>query len=631
MNGAGEVPVLAPASVSAARAASRIDSAIVARLVLILAGIASALMLWSRHEYIPIWDGRIYSDCIVAASRNLLDAGGYRCAGHVSQSYVALLALAQALDTGSPIPVLVMNALLLAAGAVALMRVLQVVFPGDEHHVGRALVVAAFVLHPVVLASVVQPGIDFGVLIFALCTLAAMLERRRWAMVGFGVLLVFSKETGVLVYAVIGIVALWRDGLRRVIPNGGYWFGLVAVGTFAVLNVVHSNYLSVLPCALALAVLLLKLRRPARVPVRALWQAAVREWTIAVPLVIVFGYMATNALRQKFAARGIASPPALWKNERGTGLLEIFFRPSIIDQSTLAALALMFVVGFMWVPTLLSAIDAGFGVDRRARSLPQRALPGGDADSLALLTATLAGEIWLLSRFVTYANARYFLPVYPLLLVTGYAALVRLGAASRVRSAIFAALVLLFGVSALYTVDPVSRTLWGTFTPGDRSMLYTTSITGECCGAGRDQLVYNLEFTRFDDLTSDATEAVRADDSTTIVLPMLGDWHTVGQVDATTHRRTLASTGIAKPKVILAREAFRPKGRVNSAWYFELPYLDNMSSLNELNEVYQIGAPLLVMHDGYTMKVRKMRLRAEPLGSPASNGPNAANAGGAPR
>jgi hypothetical protein len=632
MSAAGEIPVsAAPAGAVADQAVSRIDSTGVARLVLVLAAVASALMLWSRRDYIPIWDGRIYSDCIVAASRNLLDVGGYRCAGHVSQSYVALLVLAQALDIGSPLPVLAMNALLLAAGAIGLMRVLLAIFPGDEHRIGRALLVAAFVLHPVVLASAVQPGIDFGVLIFAICTLAAMLERRRWAMVMFGVLLVFSKETGVLVYAVIGLVALWRDGLRRVIPNGGYWFGIVAVGTFGVLNVVNSNFLSLLPCALVLAVLLLRLRRPERVPVQAVWRAALREWTIAVPLIIVFGYMATNALRLKFAAHSAGAPPVLWKNERGTGLLEIFFRPSIIDQSTLAALALMLVVGFMWVPTVLSVVDAAFGVDRRARSLPPRALRGGDADALALVTAMLAGEIWLLSRFVTYANARYFLPVYPLLLVTGYGALVRFGTAPRVRSAILAALALLFGVSALYTVDPVSRKLWGVFTPGDRSMLYVTSITGECCGAGRDQLVYNLEFTRFDDLTSDATEAIRADGSTTIVLPMLGNWHNIDQIDTTTRRRTLATTGSVKPKVLTALEALRPKGRVSAAWYFELPYLDNMPWLNELNEVYQVGAPLLVIRDGYTMKVRKMRLRTVPLGSPGNTGPNAANTGGAPR
>ena len=631
MSDAGDASVSVPAGAVAARSASRVDSGIVAWVVLVVAGAAAALVLWSRRDYIPLWDGRIYSDCIVAASRNLLDVGGYRCAGHVSQSYVALLALAQATASASAIPVLLMNALLLAVGAAALMRVLRVVFAGDEHRLGRALVVAAFVLHPVVLASAVQPGIDFGVLIFAICTLAAMLERRRWAMVLCGVLLVFSKETGVLVYAVIGLVALWRDSLRRLIPNGAYWFGLVVVGAFTAVNISRSHVLSALACALALAVLLLRLHRPAPVPVRALWQAAVREWMIAIPLVIVFGYMATNALRQKFAVRGVAVPPVLWNNERGTGLLAIFFRPGIVDRSTIAALALMLVVGFMWVPTVLSLVDAAFGVERRAKKLPARALPAGDADSLALLAAMLAGEIWLLSRFITYANARYFLPVYPLLLVTGYGALVRLGVRSRLRLATFATLALLFGVSVLHTVDPVSRALWGTFTPGDRSMLYITSLTGECCGAGRDQLVYNLEFTRFDDLTSDATEALHAGDSTTIVLSVLGNWYTVGQLDAATHRRTLATTGIVTPMALTALDVLRGGWRPATAWFFELPYLDNTASLTRLNEVYEIGAPLMVMRDGYTMQVRKMRLRAEPLGSPPSNGPNAATAGGAPR
>lgn len=34
----------------------------------------------------------------------------------------------------------------------------------------------------------------------------------------------------------------------------------------------------------------------------------------------------------------------------------------------------------------------------------------------------------------------------------------------------------------------------GTFDFGTHKMLKMTSLTGECCGYGRDQLVYNLEF-----------------------------------------------------------------------------------------------------------------------------------------
>lgn len=625
-------PTASPPPAAAALPPRRDWPRLLSGLVLAVAALAAALMLWSRRGYIPLWDGRIYSECVVDATRNLLDVGGYRCAGHISQSYVALLVLAQRFAAGSPIPMLAMNALLLALGAGALFRLLRVVFPSPEHRVERSLVVAAFLVHPVILASAVQPGLDFGMLIFSICALAAVLEGRRWAVVLFGVLLVFSKEPGVLVYGVILLVALWRDALRRLIPNGAYWLGVVVLAALTLLNLIRFNVLSAATCALLLYVLRLRREPPARVPVRAIARAALAEWTLALPILLVFGYMATNAVRGALAARyatTASAPPVVWSNAGPGALIMTLFRPGTVDQSTLAALALMLVVSFLWVPTALFLTDAAIGASRRSRSLPPRALAGTDAAALGLVTAALVGEIWLLTRFITYGNARYYLPVYPLALVVGYAALVRLDVSRAIRSAVLALLVVLLGVSATRTIDPVSRALWGTFTPGDRSMLMITSLTHECCGAGRDQLVYNLEFTRFDQLTSDATEQIRPNDSTTIILPLFGNWFTVDQLDARTHRRTLARTGTVSPRVVTALEAYQPAGHVPTAWYFEIPYLDNSVSLDRLNEVYEIGAPAFVARDGYAMAVRRLRLRAVPLVRPATNGPNATSAGGA--
>jgi hypothetical protein len=407
---------------------------------------------------------------------------------------------------------------------------------------------------------------------------------------------------------------------------------VAALAALTLLNLVRFNFMSAALCVLLLYVLMLRRERPARVPARAVIRAALAEWTLALPILLVFGYMATNAVRGALAARGATAggaPPVVWSNAGPGALIMTLFRPGTVDQATLAALALMLVVSFLWMPTLLSLADAAIGARRRSRSLPPRALAGTDAAALGLVTAALVGEIWLLTRFITYSNARYYLPVYPLLLVVGYAALVRLGVSRAVRSSVLALLVVLFGVSAVRTIDPVSRALWGTFTFGERSMLIITSLTGECCGAGRDQLVYNLEFTRFDQLTSDATEQIRPDDSTTIVLPLFGNWFTVGQLDAATRRRTLARTGIVSPRVVTAVEAYLPDGRIPSAWYFELPYVDNSLSLNRLNEIYQVGAPAFVVRDGYAMAVRRLRLRAVPLVRPASTGPNATTAGGA--
>src|SRR5215218_5841655 len=107
----------------------------------------------------------------------------------------------------------------------------------------------------------------------------------------------------------------------------------------------------------------------------------------------------------------------------------------------------------------------------------------------------LVAYVWLLSRFVTFSNARYYLPIFPLVLLVAYASAVRLRIPPAARAGGAAALATLLAVSAVRTVDPVSRGLWGTWQMGERSLLSVTSLTGECCGHGRDQLAYNLEFT----------------------------------------------------------------------------------------------------------------------------------------
>src|SRR5215204_4304126 len=114
---------------------------------------------------------------------------------------------------------LVENILLLLLAAAALRRVLRSAFPDEQHRVGRALVVGALLVHPIVLAAVVQPGLDLGLLVFSLCALAAALEGRRWTLALFGFLLIFTKEPGVLLYGAIVAVWMWRRVERMLSPD----------------------------------------------------------------------------------------------------------------------------------------------------------------------------------------------------------------------------------------------------------------------------------------------------------------------------------------------------------------------------------------------------------------------------
>jgi hypothetical protein len=593
----------------------RAGNRVLAIAMLALGALISALLLFSRRDYVPVFDGRIYADCIVQASTHLTNLGGYRCAGHISQSYVAILALAQRVAPTSPAPMLFANALLLALAATALYRMLARIFPGASHDVGRAIVIGCFLVHPVVLASVVQPGLDFGVLVFALCALAALLERRRWAVVLFGVLLVFSKEPALLVYGVIALMYLWHHRLRHLMPNAPFWCGLAVAGAAFLANAALGNYLS----AAFFAVVLVELHwyrvEASRPPLARALRESLAEWPLAIPVLAIGSYMALNAWRNAAAAANAVHAgvtPVVWGGGGVGALVRTVLRPGVIDHATLAVFALMFVLGCLWIPTLFTVVDLIVGLGRLSRRRPPRPMTGVDLNALGVVTGSLVLLIWLLSRYQTFANARYYLPIYPLALIVAYAALVRLGVRRMVRVGAFSGLMLLLALSAVRTVDPVSRELWGTFPFGGRAMLKITGLTGECCGAGRDQLVYNLEFTNLDALQSAAYARLRPSDSTKFVMPEMGDWYTVGPLDRVTRRRTLSYAGAVQPTVLTAREAYFPRGRIADGWYVELPYMrtGNEYSLTKLAEVYELGEPIYVMRDGYGIAFRRMTLRA---------------------
>ena len=62
-------------------------------ITLSVAALAASVLLATRVGYAPIWDGRIYAACIAAAAEHF-SAESLRCAGHASQGYAALAALA---------------------------------------------------------------------------------------------------------------------------------------------------------------------------------------------------------------------------------------------------------------------------------------------------------------------------------------------------------------------------------------------------------------------------------------------------------------------------------------------------------------------------------------------------------
>jgi hypothetical protein len=519
------------------------------RGVLAAAAVLVTMLLASRASYSPMWDGRIYAECVVNAASGPFSVDALRCAGHASYAYVALASLVQRAAPGSYVLILVTNAFLFIVATIGFHRILTRAFP--EQRLDRALVTACFCVQPVFIASVVQPGLDFPMLPGFIWCIVFLLERRWVWLIVTGTALAFTKETGIVLYgALLGCYAIV--------------FVVFAPGSF-----------------------------------RSRIEAIVRLTPLTFPAFL----FALNVLYQ--ATR---PSPTLWY-EFTAGHLISKLLPRL-DLLLINYLTIIFVLSFAWIASAWIAVDLFVGSVRLAHRLPRRPVPGANPRVLSFLLLLTGVTVFTVTRFTTYGNARYLIVAIGLLLVPFYAALLRLGLAPPVRRTVVAVFGAALLVSNVRTVDPGSRWVYGTFPVGDRTMLAMTSITGECCGRGRDQLVYNLEFTVLGALQQDAFAAVAADDSAVLVVPDSMAWYTVGALDKRTHRSTLSRDDVQQPIVREVSELVQGSTHPPSAWFLSLPNGRAEDAMRALGGLYVIGPERRFRRGGYLLSTYPLTLRS---------------------
>ncbi len=523
-------------------------------VTLSVAALAACALLATRMGYAPIWDGRIYAACIAAAAEHF-SAESLRCAGHASQAYAALAASAQRLAPDSSVPLLATNACLFAIACVGFHRLIRHVFPSVAS-LDRALLTAAFVLHPAFLSAVVQPGLDLPLLPEFIWAVVFVLERRWLPLVLTGLALAFTKETGVLLYAVL-------------LACYAVWFEVRAAGPFG--------------------------ERVNRV---------LRLAPLALPGVAFAAYLVVR----RFASPGQS---VIWyTGTTSDSLLGQFLVPRL-DLYQVNYAVLILVLSFGWVVSATIGADAFVGIVRAGHREPPRPVPGADRANLGFLLLLAVATGYALTRFTTFGHTRYFLVVYGLLLVLFLGSLLRLGVGAAARRSALGGYAVLLLVSALRTVDPMSRRLYGTFAFGSHDMLRMTRVTGECCGFGQDQLAYSLEFTVLQPLTDAAVGAIEASAPTpTIVLPDSTSWIFLDPPASGRRHFAFRLRSGEKPTVFEHREIVQGANRPASAFYIALPYGDNERAMRELKPLYEFRDQRRFERDGYAISVYRMTPRA---------------------
>ena len=300
---------------------------------------------------------------------------------------------------------------------------------------------------------------------------------------------------------------------------------------------------------------------------------------------------------------------AIWKHGWQKATTDGFSFFDLADPIFASYAAGLFVLGFMWVAWAPTVVDGLMGLSRLGRRQGARPVDGADPVVVVGLTLLTAALTYLLTSFRTWSNLRYFALLYPLFLMLTYAALVRLRVLPRMREAALAVMVVLFALAAYRSVDPVSRAVYGTFDTGVRRMYCMSSITREFEGPGRDQLVYNLEFTGYHHVQDAFFAKIAPTDSTVIGTPRHVRWNIWAQLDRTTFARTMRRDRVFAPtyadEVDIAARGSR------AAWFLDFSNHGHSDrALQNLLGRYRLSDSVVVEASGQRLVARHL-VRAE--------------------
>jgi hypothetical protein len=502
-------------------------------------------------NFSPIWDGAFYAQCVIRSVSEGFSLWTLNCANHPSLASFITPALAYKLSGGALWSIHVANLLLALCAVWCFLGILNALFP-EAPQAERILGAACLSAMPVISASVLHTNADLGVFVFSVVLLFALLKRRRWLACLASAALPLTKEVGL-----------------------GIW--VIILGSYILAEITRrdESYVS-------------KLKK------------IFYFWTV-ISAPIAFWWYASGRLTRGLP---ILQPPL--PGARATFLQNaLSFSPfDVVLQSYLSS---MFVLNFSWLLTLLILCGFAGGTVRWAFG----AFSKTGSMRRELIVCLFISILILLTRFKTFANVRYFLPMFPVILLAAFLALQSSIRWERIRILLLGIILVAFEASTFRLIDPLSKRVYGTFMFGKNEMLHMTSITGECCDLGRDQIVYNTEFTYIDYLTNDLLADLKPSESLPIVLPNNGQFYFIRGILGSPSPKRVAA--ISRPDVISVPILLSPikdtpqKRAPERVVWIDLPNIYGKNEFRALLSSYRVLEEKVYARQGYEIHAKIMQ------------------------
>jgi len=494
-------------------------------------------------DFIPIWDARHNFLALLQANTQPFDVLNFSVAGHLTQAVFFILSIPYLFIQKNYYMFNIWLSLFGVGSVILFYYLLKQLLLDKGKPFELTLATALFAFHPSILSGMIFFSVDTGLLFFFLFFFLAALHGKRWMMMVSAFLFLFSKETALVLLPLTFLFV----SMCRPFSQTFSWV---------------RRHISVLivPGAACIVFLMYKTIVRGQSPFWDVWHSYQKVDPTAL---------------------------SLWKF--------LFWHPT---PDFFNHVALVFLLNFNWLVVLLWTglilVDV---------------FCGSKKDKLGwLLLAFFLSSVYFLTLVTGYfSNVRYLmLPITLLLLGTVYwlRVIVVAGYARRI---ILLVLLVVMLISNFRTFDPLSRGYFGVFKTGTHDMLWITKPTGECCGYGRDQLVYNLEFLYIPRLFQKALEDLKPSGDDIIVVSSRANYEIFTSLNSNTWKATFDSKDAFTPKYMDMNDLWKHLGHLpDTIYYFALPNVDNAQELSALCSLYREKALRMYDIDGYQMHVVRL-------------------------
>jgi len=190
--------------------------------LIILLSLCFFIYRFKYLNYIQLWDGTEYLTALINSVENFdFTLSSYlkhfNWYGHPSMAYSTILSIGQFIDKGNEHYLNITNLLLATLGLVCFYKIIFLL--SKRNKLISSLITLLLAINPLYSSFFIFLSTDYPLLIFLILTLYSLISQKNSLTVFFGILLVFSKELGVLLYASLIIPYLVKLNLKKFNPK----------------------------------------------------------------------------------------------------------------------------------------------------------------------------------------------------------------------------------------------------------------------------------------------------------------------------------------------------------------------------------------------------------------------------